>query len=344
MLDSIQQSVINLWKTGRKIKQSQSGWISGNAVCCSHNGESADTRGRGGFITSNGSISYSCFNCGYKASFVPGRHLSFKFRKLLAWLGADDLTVRRLVIEAVRLKELITPEELEPVPEEEIQYEARPLPEGSVSFDEWTTYFAVQGNDYLVPDRVVRAVHYVNHRKINFQKYKFYLTDYEAYNLHRRIIIPYYYKNEIVGYTARSWESDVKPKYWSSHPADFVFNLDNQLPDSRFVIVCEGPFDAMSIDGVSVSGSEVSDIQVEQIDRLQREVIVVPDTDRAGRKLVDRAIEVGWTVSFPVWQETCKDINDAVIKYGKLFVLKSILAARETSRLKIELKKKKLCV
>jgi DNA primase len=98
----------------------------------------------------------------------------------------------------------------------------------------------------------------------------------------------------------------------------------------------------MSVDGVSVSGAEISDTQVDQIDRLQREVVVVPDTDRAGRKLVDRAIEAGWTVSFPVWQDTCKDINDAVVKYGKLFVLKSILAARETSKLKIELKKKKL--
>jgi DNA primase len=98
----------------------------------------------------------------------------------------------------------------------------------------------------------------------------------------------------------------------------------------------------MSIDAVALSGSEVSDQQAELIDRLQREVVVVPDSDRAGRKLVDRAIELGWTVSFPVWQETCKDINQAVIKYGKLFVLKTILDARETSRLKIELKKKKL--
>jgi len=340
MLDSIQQQVLQLLPARKKT--GQNGWTSFNAVCCIHNGETADTRGRGGIKTNAGQISYHCFNCGYTASFIPGRHLSFKFRKLLSWLGADDLTVRRLVIEAVRLKELVAPEELEQVPEEQIQYEARPLPEGSVSFDQWTTYFAVQGNDYLVPDGVVRAVHYVNHRKIDFQKYKFYLTDYEAYNLHRRIIIPYYYKNQIVGYTARAIVDGVKPKYWSSHPADFVFNLDMQKPDWRFVIVCEGPFDAMSIDGVSVSGSEVSDIQVEQIDRLQREVIVVPDSDRAGRKLVDRAIEAGWTVSFPVWQESCKDINDAVVRYGKLFVLKSILAARETSKLKIELKKKKL--
>jgi 5S rRNA maturation endonuclease (ribonuclease M5) len=340
MLDSIQQSVLQLLPARRK--QGQNGWISFNAVCCIHNGETADTRGRGGITTNAGTVSYHCFNCQYKASYVPGRHLSFKFRKLLSWLGADDLTVRRLVIEAVRLKELVAPEELVKVVEQEITYEARSLPDGAVSFDEWTTYLAMQGDGYAVPDQVVRAVHYVAHRQIDITKYKFFITDSEAYNLHRRIIIPYYYKNELVGYTARTWEPDVKPKYWSSHPADFVFNLDKQKADSKFVIVCEGPFDAMSIDGVALNGSELSDTQIEQIDRLQREVIVVPDADRAGRKIITRAIEAGWTVSFPIWQETCKDINDAVIKYGKLFVLKSILAAKETSKLKIELKKKKL--
>lgn len=340
MLDSIQQTVLQLLPARRKT--GQNGWTSFNAVCCTQNGETADTRGRGGIKTNNGQISYHCFNCGYTTSFIPGRHLSFKFRKLLAWLGADDLTIRRLVIEAIRIKELFAPEEFDQIPEEEITYEARTLPEGCVSFDEWNTFLTIQGDGYVVPDRLVRGVHYINHRQIDLNKYRFFLTDNEAYNLHRRIIIPYYYKKELVGYTARTWEPDVKPKYWSSHPADFVFNLDNQLPDSKFVIVCEGPFDAMSVDGVSVSGSEISDIQAEQIDRLQREVIYVPDRDKQGAKTVNRAIELGWTVSFPIWLETCKDINEAVIRYDRLFVLKSILIARETSRLKIELKKKKL--
>jgi DNA primase len=177
---------------------------------------------------------------------------------------------------------------------------------------------------------------------IDINKYNFYWTPEEAYNLHRRIIVPFYYQGETIGYTSRAIVDGIKPKYWSSHPADTVFNIDNQKPDSKFVIVCEGPFDAMSIDGVAVSGSEISDLQIDQIDRLQREVIVVPDRDRAGRKLIDRANEAGWSVSFPVWQETCKDINEAVVKHGKLFVLKCILESRETSKLKIELKKKKL--
>ncbi len=340
MFESIQQQLLQLLPARRRT--GQNGWTSFNAVCCIHNNETADTRSRGGIKTNNGSVSYHCFNCGYTASYQPGRHLSFRFRKLLTWLGADDLTVRRLVIEAVRLRELVAPEDLAHEPQEEIQYEARTLPDGAVSFDEWRTYLTVQGDDYVVPDYLGYAVAYIDNRKIDMHKYQFYVADNQAYNLHRRVIIPYFYRKQLVGYTARAFEDGIKPKYWSSHPADFVFNLDMQKSDSKFVVVCEGPFDAMSIDGVALSGSEVSDTQVEQIDRLQREVIVVPDTDRAGRKLVDRAIEAGWTVSFPVWQDTCKDINDAVVKYGRLFVLKSILAARETSRLKIELKKKKL--
>jgi hypothetical protein len=119
MLDSVQQTVLQLLPARRKA--GQNGWTSFNAPCCVHNGETADTRGRGGVKTNAGQISYHCFNCGYTASFIPGRHLTFKFRKLLAWLGVDDLTVRRLVIEAVRLKELIAPEELQRVVEEEIQ-------------------------------------------------------------------------------------------------------------------------------------------------------------------------------------------------------------------------------
>jgi DNA primase len=98
----------------------------------------------------------------------------------------------------------------------------------------------------------------------------------------------------------------------------------------------------MSVNGVAILGSECSEPQAEIIDGLAREVIVVADRDRAGTKLITDAIEYGWSVSFPVWQETCKDINEAVVKYGRLFVIKSILAAKETSKLKIELMRKRL--
>jgi DNA primase len=98
----------------------------------------------------------------------------------------------------------------------------------------------------------------------------------------------------------------------------------------------------MAIDGVAILGNEVSEQQADIIDSLGREVIVVPDADRAGAKLVDAAVEYGWNVSYPIWHTECKDIGSAVEKYGKLFTIKSILAGKETSRLKIELLRKRL--
>jgi DNA primase len=98
----------------------------------------------------------------------------------------------------------------------------------------------------------------------------------------------------------------------------------------------------MSIDGVAVLNNECNETQADIIESLGKEVIVVADKDRAGAKMIANALEYGWSVSFPVWLETCKDINEAVVKYGKLFVLKTILDSKQSSKLKIELMRKKL--
>jgi len=316
--------------------------MSGNAVCCTHNGESADTRGRGGFITnSDGHISYSCFNCNFRASYVPGRHLTYKFRKLLSWLGADENTIKRLVIDAIRIRELVAPETLVEVEEAEpINFRARPLPAEAQTFVGWESWYTLKDSD--VHQEFHDAVLYTAARRIDLTRYDFYWTPEKQNNLNRRVIVPFTWRNKIIGYTARALYDGIKPKYYNSHEPGYVFNTDQQRSDAKFVIVVEGPFDAMAIDGVAILGNECSEQQADIIDGLAREVIVVPDADRAGAKLVDAAVEYGWSVSFPLWQRDCKDIGEAVERYGKLFVLKSILAARETNKLKIELHKRKL--
>jgi hypothetical protein len=341
MLNSIQDAVKLILPAKRKTN-SASGWISFNAPCCHHNGESADTRGRGGMVlNADGGTSYHCFNCNFKASYVPGRHLTYKFRKLLTWLGADENTVKRLVIDAIRIRELVAPEQIiEAEDAEPINFKARPLPDHAQEFIGWESWYTLKDSD--VPREFHDAVLYTAARQIDLNRYDFYWTPETQYNLHRRVIIPFTWRNEIIGYTARALYDDVKPKYHNNHEPNYVFNVDRQLQDSKFVIVCEGPFDAMSVDGVAVLGNEVSEQQADIIDSLGREVVVVPDADRAGAKLVDAALEYGWSVSYPIWQSECKDIGSAVEKYGKLFVLKSILAGKETGRLKIELRKKKL--
>ena len=342
MLNSIRDAVTQILPHKRKTN-SASGWISFMAPCCHHNGESADTRGRGGMIlNADGGCSFHCFNCQFKASYVPGRHLTYKFRKLLSWLGADEGTVKRLVIDAIRIKDLIGPDQLiESVEQEEIKFKPRPLPAEAQDFHSLSTFYSLN-NDQDVPQGYHDGILYVAERQINLERYPFYWTPEVQYNLHKRVIIPFTWQGQTIGYTARAVQEDIKPKYFTQHEPNYVFNVDRQLPSSRFVIVCEGPFDAMAIDGVAILGNEVSEQQADIIDRLGRQVIVVPDTDRPGRKMVDAALEYGWDVSFPIWQESCKDINEAVVKFGKLFVLKSILAAVETSRLKIEIIKRRL--
>ena len=344
MFNAVQDYTLSILPSKRR--RSQAGWLSFNAVCCHHNGDSADTRGRGGCITNpDGGVSYHCFNCQFKTSYQPGRPLSFKFRKLLNWLGADPTEVKRLVIEAIRVKELIRPEDIR-APEEEIVFEARSLPQEAQSFLALAEFYKL-AEYQSTPKLFTDAVHYALDRKIDTIKYDLYWTPEVENKLNHRVIVPFVYKGETVGYTARATVDGIKPKYHSNHPANFVFNMDRQLPTSKFVLVVEGPFDAMSIDGVSVQTNEISEQQAEIIEGLGREVIYVPDFDQhlnkqgravwPGLAAVEQAIEYGWSVSFPVWRETCKDVNAAVIKYGKLFVMKAILEGKESNSLKIKL-------
>jgi hypothetical protein len=53
-------------------------------------------------------------------------------------------------------------------------------------------------------------------------------------------------------------------------------------------------------------------------------------------------MELGWAVSMPNRPTDIKDVNDAVKHFGRLATLIHIMQARETSRIKIELRKKQL--
>lgn len=352
MTNSIVDRTIDLWKTGRRVKTAASGWLSADAPCCVHNGESADTRGRGGLIQNGDSVSYHCFNCGFKTSYVPGRPLSYKFRKLLGWFGADDNQVRQLVIEAIRIKEQLEILQPQAIPEPEpVSFKVRPLPEEAVTFSGLVEFYKLSNSDDY-PRQFIDAVQYIGDRAIDMQRYEFYWTPQVEHKLNYRVIVPFKWQGQTIGYTARATIDGIKPKYYTDHEPNFVFNINEQRPENRFVLVTEGPFDAMSIDGVAILGNECSEQQADIIDSLGKEVIVVPDFDMhvnaKGRKvwpgsmLIDQAMEYGWGVAFPVWRENCKDVNDAVVKYGRLFVLKTILDSVEHSRLKIEILKRKI--
>ena len=155
------------------------------------------------------------------------------------------------------------------------------------------------------------------------------------------IIVPFTYNHEIVGSSIRFLD-DRNPRYLNDIQPGYVFGTDLQRDAWQYAMVVEGVFDALAINGLAVLHAEINDAQVRLIRSLGKEVIVVPDQDEAGMKLVDRAIELGWAVSIPEWPDGVKDVNDAVIQLGRLGTLLTILAFKETSKIKIELRKKQL--
>ena len=299
-------------------RHTPSGWISFNAVCCQ------DTRGRGGLILNGDSITYHCFNCGFKASWQPGRIISLKLRRLFRLLNVPDDTISKISLDALRHRDQETESSLPTIP----KFESRALPLGSV---------AIRSLINNVPKDLEPILYYIQSRGLSIDDYDFYWTPEEGFN--NRIIIPYYYKGIIVGYTARRIDNG-KPKYLAEQQPGYVFNLDAQNENRKYVVVCEGQFDAISIGAVSVNGSEINDAQQILINQLQRRVIIVPDRDAAGVKLIGSALKYGWSVSFPDWDESIKDINDASKKYGKLSTLKMIIDSICTNEVKIKLKEK----
>lgn len=305
-----------------KRKSTPSGWISFNAVCCHHNHNSMDTRQRGGIMINEG-VSYHCFNCGFKTSWQPGRIITAKFRKLMRWLNVPDDLITKCSLEAIRLKEDSAYEsKTNLIP----KFIDKLLPPDSVKIS----------SDDKDHDEISLALEYLSSRRFDSSDFDWYWSPAYA----NRVIIPFYYQKNLVGFTARLLR-DGKPKYISEQQPGYVFNIDRQSLNRKYVIVCEGPFDAISIDGVALLGSEISSQQSALINQLQKEVIVLADKDSAGEKLVKQAIELGYSVSFPQWDDDVKDANDAVIKYGKLYTLYSIINSKQNNKLKIELYSKK---
>lgn len=306
-----------------KKRRTSSGWYSFNAICCNHQGHSKDTRQRGGIKFSDDSNwSYHCFNCGFKCGFQLGKNFSSNLKLLLSWCGMDDIQIDRLSFESFSHRSVVElykqRQNVRTLDFKEIKLpeDARPL---DIEKDhEHIAYLAKRG---LTPS-----------------DYPFYVIDNEV---RPRIIIPYYYKGSIVGNTSRYYDNR-HPKYISEQQSGYVFNVDAQKPDWQVCIAVEGQFDAISIGGCAYMGKNITDDQANILRKLHRKIIVVPDRDKPGLEICNRALELGFNVSIPDWSSDVKDVNDAVVKYGRYPTLLSILQHATTSRIVTEMKRKKL--
>ena len=230
-----------------KRKTSSSGWISFNAPCCTHNGESQDKRQRGGLMLNDQGWSYHCFNCGFKASFVLGRNLSFKARSLMRWMNVPQEEIERVNLESLKHKSIIgILDDRQRVANElqNIRFDDRDIPDAELIAPGDEHYWAYLKNRHVPMDYPFMKTTNVNGRD--------------------HIIIPFTYDNRIVGLSARFLD-DRTPKYINDIQPGYVFGTDLQNDAWNYVLVMEGVFDALSINGLAVLHADINDAQVKLI-------------------------------------------------------------------------------
>lgn len=314
-----------------RAKSSPSGWTSFNAPCCHHRGHSQDTRKRAGLRFDQG-IVYNCFNCKFTASWLPGRPVSGKFQSLCRWLGGSEDDIKQLIFEALKTE---SPEYEHKIEEAKVAFEPKELPEGAMSIGEWV-------NSAYLPDiskDIGPVIDYVIGRGFDPMSNNFYWSPAPGYD--NRVIIPFTYEGKIVGNTARK-VVDGRPKYLSDQHPHFIFNVDSQKEEQKYVFVTEGPFDALAMGGVALLTNDIAEQQERIINSLGSEVIVIPDQDEAGLMLIKRAMECNWAVAFPNWDSDVKDCADAVQRYGRLFVTVDAIKTAQKGEIKLTMALKQL--
>jgi hypothetical protein len=330
--------VVDLFKSllPPRTKSSPSGWTSFNAPCCHHKGHKQDTRKRAGVRFDGDGIVYNCFNCKFSTGWQPGSPFGDKMKTLARWMNADDDTIKKFVFEAMKTESA----EYKPQPSEsKIEFTEKPLPEGALTLAEWNALMHGDIEKELGEDYVTVLEYLINRGYLNPLEYDFYWTPASGYR--DRVIIPFRWQGKIVGNTARKVNKG-KLKYLSDQHHHFVFNFDQQSDNQKYVLVQEGPFDALAVNGVALLTNEIADQQARIINSLGAEVIVIPDQDQAGLMLYDRAAELNWSVAVPNWDDDVKDTAEAVHKYGRLYVVVDAIMTAHKGSIKIAMAKQKL--
>lgn len=329
MPNIVTDTIYDIWMSRGGVRRAPHGWMTNNAVCCIQRGESRDKRKRGGVKVDGEDISYHCFNCGFSTGYKLGGPLGIKVKTLLQWLDVPDNVIDNLKFEAFRLSsqnhgEVSTSNESSAL----LTIKSCELPPNSVPLIE------VQDDARYKPH-----FDYIHSRGLSLDSYPFFVTSDRKNNMNERIILPFIRVGKIVGYTARAVKQN-SLRYIMNLSSPYVFGIDLQYENWECCFAMEGPIDALSIGGIAFMGSEVSEDQVSLVKRLRRRIIVVPDYDHTGISLVDVAIANEWDVSFPEWDAGIKDVNQAVLKYGKLLATRMIIAAATNNKTEIKVRQR----
>jgi Toprim-like len=333
--DFLTQKLFNILPGKRR--RTSSGTNIDCPMCISRGEARPDTKQRCGIRTDAfGNLIVNCFNCHFSTRWSPGMMLNRNVRDFLSNLGMSDLEIKKLNFTAWQYSQNAETKFVAESPIFIPQFPEVKLPDRAKTISEW----AQTGESSL--DFLEVAQYLISRGDDVFNASDYYWTPDIKHSMNRRVILPFIHKEKIVGYSGRIIDEGFKgPKYYSDVPAHYLFNNSMIERPRKFIILVEGVFDALAIEGVATQGAKLSEQQAYWLKESGKQIIVLPDRDAAGQKLIDLALQHEWMVSLPEWDSGIKDANDAVKTYGKLYTVRSIIDSATNNKLKINLARKR---
>lgn len=310
------------------IRPSGRGWYPVLCRVCNDHGKKGP---RGGFKFEDGTVAYHCFNCGPEMNTVytpdlQGREgqpiFPPKMAQVLEAFGVPEDEWKAVVFSSMSNRENGHKTHKSSNTIKSIEPTILHLPQ---------TFYPLKDADANDKWAIIANYYLEEERGIDPSKYPFYLSkqtnDPHLKKWYGRLIIPIYKGDNLIFYQGRDLTNKAKKKYESPPDSrdNVLFGFD-QLFINRDIplYVAEGVFDAMMIDGVAILSNDPSKAQIEWLNRSPRKKVYIPDRFGSGRIGAEKALKAGWKISIPDTPD-CKDINEAVRKYGKLYVMKSLV-------------------
>lgn len=259
-------------------------------------------------------VFYLCYNCHFRASYEEGTGRFNRWMKELCrangisdqdlqaiaatlFFNKAEKTDKEITLESLKKINLHTPE---------------------VSFPDRTLQLGAEGHDGMQEP----LIEYLLGRQMDPLKFYFSLDPQHL----RRVIIPFWRDQKLIYWQSRAIDRPIKPRYrnCSASKDAIIYGYDKLFTYSEDpLFVSEGAFDAESVDGICILGSSLNAAKIEVLHKTRRRIIFVIDRDSNGGDLGDEVIKQGWELTFV--DPRADDVNDSVIKFGKLYTIYSLI-------------------
>lgn len=304
-----------------KFGVSAQGW---NLIYCEVCGDGKREKGpRGGWLFDDEAAFYHCFNCGEDCSFDPNRE--YPYSKTM-WKTLEAFGIPPNEHKPIADKNKIEGKPFEKPKERKIiKVDSIPIPDYfySLADAKLDNIVAQKARKFLIEEKAIdpnshtfflsTGISKAGPREVAIAK-----------SLINKLIIPSFKDGGLVYYQSRDLD---KKKYLNpSIPrASIIYGFDKlNINIQNPLFVSEGFWDSHHLDGIAVLENRITAQQIDIIKKSPRRKIFVPDKKDDSKKLANQALELEWELGLPSIGN-CEDVTQAVVKYGKIYVLNSLM-------------------